>query len=80
MASDLERFMREKARRDEQTFSSTADVAEAHQVPVDRRDWHLLECQVEAGDDVFINTVGTFGVASASYYWSRVAASVGRIA
>ena len=26
-----------------------------------------------------INTVGTFGVASASYYLSRVAASVGRI-
>ena len=46
---------------------------------MDKRDWHLLGCQVEAGGDVYINTVGTFGVASASYYWSRVAASVGRI-
>ena len=27
-----------------------------------------------------MNTVGTFGVASASYYWSRVAGSIGRIA
>ena len=27
----------------------------------------------------FINTVGTFGIASASYYWSRVAAAVGRL-
>ena len=29
--------------------------------------------------DVFVNTVGTFGVASASYYWSRVAGSIGRL-
>ena len=34
---------------------------------------------MEAGGDVFINTVGTLGVASVSYYWPRVAASVGRI-
>ena len=26
-----------------------------------------------------MNTVGTFGVASASYYWSRVAGSIGRL-
>ena len=79
-ASDLKRCMREKAQRGEQTFSLTADVAEAHrQVPMDRRDWHLPGCQVEAGGDVFMNTVGTFGVASASYCWSRVAASIGRI-
>ena len=26
-----------------------------------------------------MNTVGTFGIASASYYWSRVAAAVGRL-
>ena len=29
---------------------------------------------------VFINTVGTFGVASASNYWSRVASTIGRLA
>ena len=28
---------------------------------------------------MFINTVGTYGIASASYFWSRVAASIGRI-
>ena len=81
VASDLKRCMRVKARTGEQTFSLTADVAEAHrQVPVDRRDWHLLGCQVEAGGDVFINAVRTFGIASASYYWLRVAGSIGRIA
>ena len=38
-----------------------------------------LGCQVVPGGDVFVNTVGTFGIASASYYWSRVAAAVGRL-
>ena len=80
VASDLKRFMRVKARRGEQTFSLTVAMAEAHwQVPVDRRDWHLLGCKVEAGGDVRISTLGAFGVASASHYWSSVAASVGRI-
>ena len=56
---------REKDLIGERTFSHTADVAEAHrQVPIDPRD-----CQVHTGGDVFINTVGTFGVASASYDW-----------
>ena len=80
VASNLKRFMREKARRGEQTFSLTADVTEAHrQVPVDKGDCHLLGCQVEAGGDVYIDTVGTFDIASASYSWSRFAGSVGRI-
>ena len=26
-----------------------------------------------------MNTVGTFGIASASYYWSRVASAIGRL-
>ena len=59
---------------------SMADVKEAHrQVPIHPRDWHLLGCRVEAGADVYINTVGTFGVASASYYWSRVSSALGRL-
>ena len=43
-------------------------------------DWHLLRCQVISGGEVFINTVGTFGIALASCYWSRVACAVGRLA
>ena len=31
------------------------------------------------GGDVFVNTVGTFGIASASYCWSRVAGAIGRL-
>ena len=80
-AADLKRTMREKAKVDELTFALSADVTEAHrQVPIHPDDWHLLGCQVIPGGDVFVNTVGTFGVASVSYYWSRVAAAVGRLA
>ena len=80
IAADLKRSMREKSKIGELTFALSADVTEAHrQVPIHPDDWHLLGCQVSPGGDVFVNTVGTFGIASASYYWSRVAAAVGRL-
>ena len=67
IVADLKRAVREKATLGVRTFALTADVKEAHrQVPIHPRDWHLLGCRVEAGTDVYINTVGTFGVASAS--------------
>ena len=59
VASDLKRAMREKAALNEPTFALTADVSEAHrQIPIHKCDWHLLGCQVQAGGDVHINTVG----------------------
>ena len=80
IAADLKRSMREKAKVGELTFALSADVTEAHrQVPIHPDDWHFLGCQVKPGGDVFVNTVGTFGVASASYCWSRVAGSIGRL-
>ena len=66
---------------EEPTFALTADFMEAHrQVPIDPKDWHYLGCQVKPGSDVYVHTVGTFGISSASYYWSRVATAVGRLA
>ena len=80
IAADLKRPMREKAKVGELTFALSADVTEAYrQVPIHPDDWHFLGCQVKPGGDVFVNTVGTFGVASASYYWSRVAGTIGRL-
>ena len=35
------------------------------QVPIAEQDWHLLGCRVEEGGPIYVNTVGTFGVASA---------------
>ena len=58
-------------------FSLVGDISKAH-----RRFLHhpsergLLACKVSTKDDfIFINNVGTFGVASASYWWGRIAAS-----
>ena len=80
ISSDLKRAMREKALQAIPTFALTADVSEAHrQIPVHPRDWHLLGCQVKPEADFYIKTVGTFGVASASYYWGRVASALGRL-
>ena len=80
IAADLKRAMREKSEQEEKTFALTADVSEAHrQIPIAPEDWHLLACQVEQGSTVYVNTVGTFGVVSASYYWSRVAGALGRL-
>ena len=69
IAADIKRMMREKSLTNEPIFALTADVSEAHRrVPIDRQDWHLLGWQVRPGEDVFVNTVGTSGVASASYF------------
>ena len=80
IAADLKRSVTEKAKVDELTFALSADVAESHrQVTIHPDDWHYLGCQVVPGGDVFVNTVGTFGIASASCYWSRVAGAIGRL-
>ena len=80
-ASDVKRAMSEKAALGEISFALTADVKEAHiQVPIAPLDWRLLGWQVTPAFDVYINKVGTFGISSTSYYWSRVASSLGRLA
>ena len=40
--------------------------------------WPLQACQVHTGGDVFINRRGAFGMASAAYWWGRMAAAVQR--
>ena len=84
IAADIKRLMREKSKTSEPTFSLKTDVTEAHrQIPIVEQDWHLLGCQVQTGGEVFVDTVGTFGVApaigvaSASYYWSTVGSAIG---
>ena len=80
IAADVKRFMR-KSSLETPTFALKADISETHwQVPIDPRDWHYLGCQITAGADVHVHTVGTFGIASGSYYWSRVSMAVGRLA
>ncbi len=68
-------------------FCLTFDVSHAHrQIPVREEDWGYLACRAEEGSvdditdqhEVYINTVGTFGVGSAAYWWSRLAAVIAR--
>ena len=81
IAADLKRAMHEKSKTGQKTFALSADVSEAHrQVPIAECDWYLLGCQVQLGSAVYVNKVGTFGVASASYHWSRVASALCRLA
>ena len=62
------------------TFALAADVKEAHrQVSVSRRDWRLLGSRVRLGSSVYVNTDGTFGISSVSYYWSRIGSEIGRL-
>ena len=77
-AGDIKRFMRENARVGEPTFGLMADIKEA-QIPIHSSDWHMLGWQLEPGGDLFVNTVGKFGVSSASYWWSRDSTAVARL-
>ena len=64
-------------------FLLKLDVKKAHRRFLHRpSDWGLLGCRTGAGPnvtDVWINRVGTFGVGSAAYWWSRLAAAIARI-
>ncbi len=57
------------------------DYKGAHRlVPIHEDDWGLQACRLDDEEEVlYLNTVGTFGVASAAFWWARVAASMQRI-
>ena len=69
-------------------FGLAFDVSKAHRrVPVDERDWGLQACSlVPRGslprdeDEVFVNTVGTYGIGSAAYWFNRLGALIQRLA
>ena len=59
IAADSKRSMREKASRGLRTLALTADVSEAHrQVPIAKRNWHLLGCRVVDGGTVYVTLWG----------------------
>ena len=69
-------------------FGMAFDIRRAHrQIPIREEDWGYLACRLDDkpeheaqdNDEVFVNTVGTFGVGSAAYYWSRLAAIAVRL-
>ena len=61
-------------------FLLKGDVSKAHRrVRVCRRDWGLQACRLLDDDTVWLNTVGTFGIGSAGYFWSRALAVIARV-
>ena len=59
----------------------SADISAAHRrVKIRREDWHLLACKSSSASEVvWVNKVGTFGISSAPYYWTRLFGLVGRL-
>ena len=64
----------------EAPFALCADIKQAHRnVKVRESDWPRLACKSSSSSRVlWLNRVGTFGVSSAAYYWTRLFAAVGR--
>ena len=62
----------------EVVFSVLADVSKAHRRFKRCKDeWGYISCKVKSSDKtVYYNKVGAFGVASASYWWSRIFAAI----
>lgn len=69
------------------TFTLAADIARAHRlVLVREEDWGYQACKTgvddegKASDKIWLNAVGTFGVTSASYHFTRLYAAITRCA
>ena len=64
----------------EAPFALCADIKQAHRnVKVRESDWPKLGCKSSSSSRVlWLNRVGTFGVSSAAYHWTRLFATVGR--
>ena len=65
----------------ESVFCICADISHAHRrVLIRASDWGLLGCRAKTGDaTLWLNKVGTFGVSSAAYWWTRLFGCVGRL-
>ena len=77
-AAALVRFSNDEG---EAVFSMSADIQAAHRlVKIRKKDWPLLCCKADSNSrTVWCNVVGTFGVSSASYWWSRLFGALGRL-
>ncbi len=83
MIEDLEALLREveEAGDGELHFVIVYDISKAHRlVPVREADWGLQAFQLtgrpEDSDEVIMYSCGTFGIASAAYWWARVSAAM----
>ena len=60
-------------------ISILADFSNAHRsIKIKRAEWGMMACMIRKGKP-WINKVGTFGIASAAYWWSRLAGGLLRM-
>ena len=78
---DATAAIREARETGEAVFTVSGNISAAHRrVKVRKKDWPLLCCRVDSDSKViWVNRVGTFGVSSAPYWWTRLFALVGRL-
>lgn len=75
-AGELRALLREKRETGRPLWALAGDVAKAHRrVKIREADWGYQACRIDP-DHVWVKCVGTDGVASAAYYWSRAAAAI----
>ena len=77
-APDEQRLLQEVADSGQAAFTLVGDVCTAHRrFFIQQSDWGLQACCVRPGH-VWLNKVGTYGIASISYWWTRLVAAIGR--
>ena len=78
--AEVASVVREAAETKEACFCVSADIKAAHRlVKVREEDWPYMCCRADSqSDTVWVNKTGTFGVASAPYWWAKLFACVGR--
>ena len=75
-AGEIRSILRSKAASGRKLFAIAGDISKAHRrIKIKRQDWGFQACRTRPGK-VWLNCVGTYGMASASYYWSRAAAGL----
>ncbi len=74
---DIKAILREQSTRDQATVGVTVDVKSAHRlIPVREDDWQFQVCRARAGGPLYAFRCGVFGIASASYWWGRLAGAI----
>ncbi len=80
VASDVRRVQREQALTGP-ALGLALDVREAHRLPrVHPLDWTHQGCRSSLSSDLFVFTVGCFGISTAAYWWSRMGGALVRAA
>ena len=79
-APDLRRIQQEQATLEADAMGLIVDIKSAHRlIPIHPDDHHLVACRLDSGGPIYVNVVGTFGISSAPYWWSRVGSALLRL-